>query len=179
MKNFKRQLIRILKDESFFGIADDGKYTLLYTQHFILSDKDLNAASIISDLRYDGYIKPDKAFTWEKYGIIPAEFDVPKNVVPLYHKFLDAPRSSAEYTLHSYTNELGDIIGNVFAVENDDNKVLAETYFNLFKNARYEFSQKADGVFIINNCHIITPIKVHRECGFKVVRMGGAEDEKD
>lgn len=179
MKKFKNQLIRILKDEPFFGIADDGKYMLLYTQHFILSDKDPNTASLISDLWLGGYIKPGKTFTWGKYGIHPAQFNVPKNVVPLYHKFLDAPRSSAEYTLHSYTNERGDIIGNVFAVENDDNKVLAEMYFNLFKNASYEFSRKADGVFIINKCHIITPIKVYRECGFKVMRMGGAAHEKD
>ena len=164
-----KQLINVLKDETIFGIAKDGKDMLLYTQHFILSDKDPNTASLISDLWLGGYIKPGKTFMWGKYGIHPAQFNVPKNVVPLYHKFMDAPRDSAEYTLHSYTNELGDIIGNVFAIVNDDNKVLAEKYFNLFKGASYEFSRKSEGAFIVNDCHIIAQLKVHREYGYKVI----------
>ena len=169
MKNFKKQLIRILKDEPFFGIADDGEHMLLYTQHFILSDKDRNAANLISDLWHGGYIKPDKTFTWGKYGIHPAEFNVPKNVTKLYHEYMNAPRSRADYTQHNITDVFGNAIGNVFAIENDDNEVLAEKYFSLFRDASYEFSRKSDGAFIVNKCHIITPLKVHREYGYKVI----------
>lgn len=180
MKKFKNQLIRILKDEPFFGIAEDGKYMLLYTQHFILSDKDHNAASLISDLWLGGYIKPGKTFTWGKYGIHPSEYNTPVSAAKLYHKYMDAPRSSAEYTLHAYANEFGKVSGYVFAVENADNVVLAENFFKMFNNSHYELMHVGNEVsFIIDGKHIVAPLNVYRTSGFKVVKIGGVADEKD
>lgn len=176
-----KQLINVLKDETFFGIAKDGKDMLLYTQHFMLSSKDHIVFHFIEELKRSGYIKDDVVYTWGVYGIHPSEYNTPVNAAKLYHKYMDAPRSAAEYTLHAYANDFGKVSGYVFAVENADNVVLAESFFKMFNNiSRYELAHVGNEVsFVVNGKHIVAPLNVYRTSGFKVVRMGGAEDEKD
>ena len=175
-----KQLINVLKDEPFFGIAKDGKDTLLYTQHFMLSSKDHNVFHFIEELKRSGYIKDDVVYTWGAYGIHPSEYNTPTNAVKLYHKYMDAPRSSAEYTLHAYANEFGKVSGYVFAIENADNVVLAENFFKMFNNSHYELMHVGNEVsFIIDGKHIVAPLNVYRTSGFKVVKIGGVADEKD
>ena len=174
-----KQLIKVLKDETSFGIAKDGKDMLLYTQHFMLSSKDHNVFHFIEELKRSGYIKDDVVYTWGTYGIHPAEYNTPPNAVELYHKYMDAPRSSAEYTLYAYTSSFGKVTGHVFAIENADNEVLAEKFFKMFNSFHYEFTHADNKAFVVDGKHIVTPLKVHRARGFKVVKMGGAEDEKD
>ena len=118
-------------------------------------------------------------YTWGAYGIHPSEYNTPVNAVKLYHKYMDAPRSAAEYTLHAYANEFGEVSGYVFAIENADNVVLAESFFKMFNNSHYELTHTGSKAFIIDGKHIVSPLNVYRTSGFKVVRMGGAKDEKD
>ena len=175
-----KRLINVLKDESFFGIAKDGKDMLLYTQHFMLSSKDHIVFHFIEELKRSGYIKDDVVYTWGMYGIHPSEYNMPTDAAKLYHKYMDAPRSSAEYTLHAYANGFGKVSGYVFAVENADNVVLAESFFKMFNNiSRYELAIGNEVSFVVNGKHILAPLNVYRTSGFKVVKMGGVEDEKD
>lgn len=174
-----KQLINVLKDESFFGIAKDGKDTLLYTQHFMLSSKDHSVFHFIEELKRSGYIKDDVVYTWGTYGIHPSEYNTPVNAAKLYHKYADAPRSAAEYTLYAYTSGFGNVTGHVFAIENADNEVLAEKFLKMFNNFHYEFTHADNKAFVVDGKHIVTPLKVYRTRGFKVVKIGGTEDEKD
>ena len=176
-----KQLIKVLKDETIFGITKDGKDMLLYTQHFMLSSKDHNVFHFIEELKRSGYIKDDVVYTWGAYGIHQSEYNTPVNAAKLYHKYMDAPRSSAEYTLHAYANEFGKVSGYVFAIENADNVVLAENFFKMFNNSHhYELAHVGNEVsFIVDGKHIVAPLNVYRTSGFKVVRMGGVTDEKD
>ena len=175
-----KHLIKVLKDEPFFGIAKDGKDTLLYTQHFMLSSKDHSVFHFIEELKRSGYIKDDVVYTWGTYGIHPSEYNTPVNAAKLYHKYMDAPRSSAEYTLHAYTDGFGKVSSYVFAIENADNVVLAENFFKMFNNSHYELMHVGNEVsFIVDGKHIVAPLNVHRTSGFKVARMGGAADEED
>lgn len=176
-----KQLIKVLKDETFFGIAKDGKNMLLYTQHFMLSSKDHNVSHFIEELKRSGYIKADGVYTWGMYGIHPSEYNTPVNAAKLYHKYADAPRSAAEYTLHAYANDFGKVSGYVFAIENADNVVLAKSFFKMFNNiSRYELAHVGNEVsFVVNGKHIVAPLNVYRTSGFKVVKIGGAADEKD
>ena len=167
-----KQLIKVLKDEPFFGITNDGKDMLLYTQHFMLSSKDHNVFQFIEELKRSGYIKDDVVYRWGTYGIHPSEYNTPVNAAKLYHKYMDAPRSSAEYTLHAYTNDFGKVSGYVFAVENADNVVLAENFFKMFNNSHYELMHVGNEVsFIIDGKHIVAPLNVYRTSGFKVVKI--------
>ena len=176
-----KQLINVLKDESFFGIAKDGEDMLLYTQHFMLSSKNHNVFHFIEELKRSGYIKDDVVYTWGVYGIHPSEYNTPVNAAKLYHKYMDAPRSAAEYTLHAYANDFGKVSGYVFAVENAYNVVLAESFFKMFNNiSRYELAHVGNEVsFVVDGKHIVAPLNVYRTSGFKVVKIGGVEDEKD
>ena len=175
-----KQLINVLKDEPFFGIAKDGKDTLLYTQHFMLSSKEPDVDIFIKKLELLDYIKADGVYTWGMYGIRPSEYNTPVNAAKLYHKYMDAPRSSAEYTSHAYANEFGKVSGYVFAIENADNVVLAENFFKMFNNSHYELMHVGNEVsFIIDGKHIVAPLNVYRTSGFKVVKIGGVADEKD
>ena len=176
-----KQLIKVLKDETIFGITMDGKDMLLYTQHFMLSSKDHNVFQFVEELKRSGYIKDDVVYTWGTYGIHPSEYNTPVNAAKLYHKYMDAPRSAAEYTLHAYANDFGKVSGYVFAVENADNMVLAESFFKMFNNnSHYELAHVGNEVsFVVDGKHIVAPLNVYRTSGFKVVKMGGAEDEKD
>lgn len=176
-----KQLINVLKDESFFGIAKDGKDMLLYTQHFMLSSKNRNVFHFIEELKRSGYIKDDVVYTWGTYGIHPSEYNMPTNAVKLYHKYADAPRSAAEYTLHAYTDDFGKVSGYVFAVENADNVVLAESFFKMFNNiSRYELAHVGNEVtFVVDGKHIVAPLNVYRTSGFKVVKMGGVANEEN
>lgn len=175
-----KQLIKVLKDETIFGITKDGKDMLLYTQHFMLSSKDHDVDRFIEELKRSGYIKDDVVYTWGTYGIHPSEYNTPVNAAKLYHKYMDAPRSAAEYTLHAYANDFGKVSGYVFAVEDADNVVLAESFFKMFNNPSYEFTHVGNEVsFIVDGKHIVAPLNVYRTSGFKVVKIGGAEDEKD
>lgn len=176
-----KQLINVLKDETFFGIAKDGKDMLLYTQHFMLSSKDHIVFHFIEELKRSGYIKDDVVYTWGVYGIHPSEYNTPVNAAKLYHKYADAPRSAAEYTLHAYANDFGKVSGYVFAVENADNAVLAESFFKMFNNYhRYELAHVGNEVsFVVDGKHIVAPLNVYRTSGFKVVKIGGVTDEKD
>ena len=176
-----KQLINVLKDESFFGIAKDGEDMLLYTQHFMLSSKDHIVDRFIKKLELLDYIKDDGVYAWGMYGIHPAEYNTPVSAAKLYHKYMDAPRSTAEYTLHAYANDFGKVSGYVFAVENADNVVLAESFFKMFNNiSRYELAHVGNEVsFVVNGKHIVAPLNVYRTSGFKVVKIGGAADEKD
>lgn len=175
-----KRLINVLKDESFFGIAKDGEDMLLYTQHFMLSSKDHNVFHFIEELKHSGYIKDDVVYTWGAYGIHPSEYNTPVKAVELYHKYMDAPRSSAEYTLHAYANGFGKVSGHVFAVENADNEVLAESFFKMFNNSHYELMHVGNEVsFVVDGKHIVAPLNVYRTSGFKVVKIGGVTDEKD
>ena len=175
-----KQLIKVLKDEPFFGIAKDGEDMLLYTQHFMLSSKDHNVFHFIEELKRSGYIKDDVVYTWGTYGIHPSEYNTPMKAVELYHKYMDAPRSAAEYTSHAYANEFGKVSGYVFAIENADNVVLAENFFKMFNNSHYELMHVGNEVsFIIDGKHIVAPLNVYRTSGFKVVKIGGVADEKD
>lgn len=176
-----KQLINVLKDETLFGIAKDGKDMLLYTQHFMLSSKDHNVFHFIEELKRSGYVKDDVVYTWGAYGIHPSEYNTPTNAVKLYHKYMDAPRSAAEYTLHAYTNDFGKVSGYVFAIENADNVVLAESFFKMFNNShRYELAHVGNEVsFVVDGKHIVAPLNVYRTSGFKVVKMGGVADEEN
>lgn len=176
-----KQLINVLKDETFFGIAKDGKDMLLYTQHFMLSSKDHEVFHFIEKLELLDYIKDDDVYAWGMYGIHPSEYNTPVNAAKLYHKYMDAPRSSAEYTLHAYANDFGKVSGYVFAVENADNVVLAKSFFKMFNNnSHYELAHVGNEVsFVVDGKHVVAPLNVHRTSGFKVVRMGGVADEKD
>lgn len=176
-----KQLIKVLKDETLFGITKDGKDMLLYTQHFMLSGKDPKVGNFIEELKRSGYIKDDVVYTWGVYGIHPSEYNTPVNAAKLYHKYADAPRSAAEYTLHAYANDFGKVSGYVFAVENADNVVLAESFFKMFNNSsHYELAHVGNEVsFIVDGKHIVAPLNVYRTSGFKVVKIGGAADEKD
>ena len=176
-----KQLIKVLKDEPFFGIAKDGKDTLLYTQHFMLSSKDHEVFHFIEKLELLDYIKDDGVYAWGMYGIHPAEYNTPPNAVKLYHKYADTPRCSAEYTLHAYTDDFGKVTGHVFAIENADNVVLAENFFKMFNNSHhYELAHVGNEVsFIVDGKHIVAPLNVYRTSGFKVVKIGGVADEKD
>ena len=176
-----KQLINVLKDESFFGIAKDGKDMLLYTQHFMLSSKDHIVFHFIEELKRSGYIKDDVVYTWGVYGIHPSEYNTPVNAAKLYHKYMDAPRSAAEYTLHAYANDFGKVSGYVFAIENADNVVLAESFFKMFNNiSRYELAHVGNEVsFVVNGKHIVAPLNVYRTSGFKVVKIGGVTDGED
>lgn len=171
----KKQLIKVLKDETIFGIAKDGKDMLLYTQHFMLSSKDHNVFHFVEELKRSGYIKDDGVYTWGVYGIHPSEYNTPVNAAKLYHKYMDAPRSSAEYTLYAYTSGFGKVTGHVFAIENADNVVLAESFFKMFNNSsHYELAHVGNEVsFIVDGKHIVAPLNVHRTSGFKVVKIGG------
>lgn len=177
-----KQLIKVLKDESFFGIAKDGKDMLLYTQHFMLSSKDPDVDIFIKKLELLDYIKDDGVYTWGMYGIRPSEYNMPVNAAKLYHKYADAPRSAAEYTLYAYTSGFGKVTGltgHVFAIENADNEVLAEKFFKMFNSFHYEFTHADNKAFVVDGKHIVTPLKVYRTRGFKVVKIGGTEDEKN
>ena len=175
-----KQLIKVLKDETIFGITKDGKDMLLYTQHFMLSSKDHEVGNFIEELKRSGYVKDEDVYTWGAYGIHPSEYNTPVKAVELYHKYMDAPRSSAEYTLYAYTSSFGKVSGYVFAIENADNVVLAESFFKMFNNSHYELMHVGNEVsFIIDGKHIVAPLNVYRTSGFEVARMGGAEDEKD
>ena len=174
-----KQLINVLKDETLFGIAKDGKDMLLYTQHFMLSSKDHDVFHFIEDLKRSGYVKDEDVYTWGIYGIHPSECNKPTNVAKLYHKYADAPRSSAEYTLHAYTNSFGKVTGYVFAIKNADNEVLAKSFFKMFNNPSYEFTHAGNKAFVIDGKHIVTPLNVYRTRGFKVVKMDGVADGKN
>ena len=175
-----KKLINVLKDEPFFGIAKNGKDMLLYTQHFMLSSKDHIVFYFIKKLELLNYIKADGVYTWGMYGIRPSEYNIPTNAAKLYHKYMDAPRSSAEYTLHAYTSGFGNVTGHVFAIENADNVVLAESFFKMFNNSHYELAHVGNEVsFVVDGKHIVAPLNVYRTSGFKVVKIGGTEDEKD
>ena len=175
-----KQLVNVLKDEPFFGITNDGKDMLLYTQHFMLSSKDHEVGNFIEELKRSGYVKDEDVYTWGAYGIHPSEYNTPTNAVKLYHKCMDAPRSSAEYTLHAYTNGFGKVTGHVFAIENADNVVLAESFFKMFNNSHYELMHADNGVsFIVDGKHIVAPLNVYRTRGFRVVKMDGAADGKN
>ena len=176
-----KRLIKVLKNETIFGIAKDDNDMLLYTQHFMLSSKDHNVSHFIEELKRSGYIKDDVVYTWGTYGIHPSEYNMPTNAVELYHKYMDAPRSSAEYTLYAYTSGFANVSGYVFAIENADNVVLAESFFKMFNNfSHYELAHVGNDVsFVVDGKHIVAPLKVYRTSGFKVVKIGGAEDEKD
>ena len=166
-----KQLINVLKDETLFGITKDGKDMLLYTQHFILSSKDLDVDRFIKKLELLDYIKDDGVYAWGMYGIRPSEYNMPTNAVELYHKYMDAPRSSAEYTLYAYTSSFGKVTGHVFAIENANNEVLAEKFFKLFNSFHYEFTHADNKAFVVDGKHIVTPLKVYRTRGFKVVKI--------
>ena len=175
-----KQLINVLKDETIFGITKDGKDMLLYTQHFMLSSKDHDVDRFIKKLELLDYIKDDGVYAWGMYGIHPAEYNTPPNAVKLYHKYADTPRCSAEYTLHAYTDDFGKVTGHVFAIENADNEILAKSFFKMFNNnSRYEFTHTGSKAFVVDGKHVVAPLNVYRTSGFKVVKMGGAEDEKD
>ena len=176
-----KQLINVLKDEPFFGIAKDGKDRLLYTQHFMLSSKDHNVfdfIDFIEELKISGYVKDDVVYTWGAYGIHLSEHNTPTNVAKLYHKYADAPRSSAEYTLHAYTSGFGKVTGYVFAIEDADNEVLAESFFKMFNNSHYEFTHTGNKAFVVDGKHIVIPLRVYNNA-FKVVKMDGVTDEED
>ena len=176
-----KQLIKVLKDETIFGITKDGKDMLLYTQHFMLSSKDHNVFHFIEELKRSGYIKDDVVYTWGAYGIHQSEYNTPVNAAKLYHKYMDAPHSSAEYTLHAYANEFGKVSGYVFAIENADNVVLAENFFKMFNNSHhYELAHVGNEVsFIVDGKHIVAPLNVYRTSGFKVVKIGGVAHEEN
>ena len=176
-----KQLINVLKDETIFGITKDGKDMLLYTQHFMLSSKDHDVDRFIKKLELLDYIKDDGVYAWGMYGIHPAEYNTPPNAVKLYHKYADTPRCSAEYTLHAYTDDFGKVTGYVFAIENADNVVLAESFFKMFNNiSRYELAHVGNEVsFVVNGKHIVAPLNVYRTSGFKVVKIGGVTDGED
>lgn len=176
-----KQLIKVLKDETIFGIAKDGKDMLLYTQHFMLSSKDRSVFHFIEKLKRSSYIKDDVVYTWGTYGIHPSEYNTPVNAAKLYHKYMDAPRSAAEYTLHAYANDFGKVSGYVFAIENADNVVLAEGFFKMFNNiSRYELAHIGNEVsFIVDGKHLVAPLKVYRTRGFKVVKIGGVAHEEN
>ena len=174
-----KQLINVLKDEPFFGITNDGKDMLLCTQHFMLSSKDHEVGNFIEELKRSGYVKDEDVYTWGAYGIHPSEYNTPTNAVKLYHKYADAPRSSAEYTLHAYTNGFGKVTGHVFAIENADNVVLAESFFKMFNNSHYEFTHAGSKAFIVDSKHVVAPLNVYRTRGFRVVKMDGAADGKN
>ena len=175
-----KQLIKVLKDETFFGISKDGKDMLLYTQHFMLSSKDHNVFHFVEELKRSGYIKDDVVYTWGAYGIHPSEYNTPTNAAKLYHKYMDAPRSSAEYTLHAYANDFGKVSGYVFAIENADNVVLAESFFKMFNNSHYELMHVGNEVsFVVDGKHIVAPLNVYRTSGFKVVKMGDESHEEN
>ena len=78
-----KHLIKVLKDETIFGITKDGKDMLLYTQHFMLSGKDHNVFHFIEELKRSGYIKDDVAYTWGAYGMHPSEYNTPVNAAKL------------------------------------------------------------------------------------------------
>ena len=176
-----KQLINVLKDETIFGITKDGKDMLLYTQHFMLSSKDHDVDRFIKKLELLDYIKDDGVYAWGMYGIHPAEYNTPVNAAKLYHKYMDAPRSAAEYTLYADTSSFGKVSGYVFAIENADNVVLAESFFKMFNNnSHYELAHVGNEVsFVVDGKHIVAPLNVYRTSGFKVVKIGGTEDEKD
>lgn len=175
-----KQLINVLKDETLFGIAKDGKDMLLYTQHFILSSKDLDVDRFIKKLELLDYIKDGGVYAWGVSGIRPSEYNIPTDAAKLYHKYMDAPRSAVEYTLHAYTNDFGKVSGYVFAIENADNVVLAKSFFKMFNNnSRYEFTHTGNSSFVVDGKHIVAPLNVYRTSGFKVVKIGGVTDEKD
>ncbi len=175
-----KQLVNVLRDETFFGIAKDGKDMLLYTQHFMLSSKDHNVSHFIEELKRSGYIKDDVVYTWGVYGIHPSEYNTPTNAAKIYHKYIDAPRSSAEYTLHAYANDFGKVSGYVFAVGNAANVGLAESFFKMFNYSHYELAHVGNEVsFVVNGKHIVVPLNVYRTSGFKVVKIGGVTDGED
>ena len=173
-----KQLINVLKDEPFFGVAKDGKDMLLYTQHFMISSKDHNVFHFIEELKHSGYIKDDVVYTWGAYGIHPSEYNTPTNAAKLYHKYMDAPRSSAKYTLHAYANDFGKVSGYVFAIENADNEVLAESFFKMFNNSHYEFTHTGNKAFVVDGKHIVITLRVYNNA-FKVVKMDGVTDEEN
>ena len=174
-----KQLINVLKDETIFGITKDGKDMLLYTQHFMLSSKDHDVDRFIKKLELLDYIKDDGVYAWGMYGIHPSEYNTPPNAVKLYHKYADAPRSSAKYTLHAYTDDFGKVTGHVFAIENADNEILAESFFKMFNNPHYEFTHAGSKAFIVDSKHVVAPLNVYRTSGFKVVKIGGVTDGED
>lgn len=175
-----KRLIKVLKDETIFGIAKDDNDMLLYTQHFMLSSKDHNVSHFIEELKRSGYVKDDGVYTWGVSGIRPSEYNIPTDAAKLYHKYMDAPRSAVEYTLHAYTNDFGKVSGYVFAIENADNVVLAKSFFKMFNiNSRYEFTHTGNSSFVVDGKHIVAPLNVYRTSGFKVVKIGGVTDGED
>lgn len=172
-----KQLINVLRDEPFFGIAKDDNDMLLYTQHFMFSSKDHDVFNFIEELQLFDYVKDDDVYTWGAYGFHPSEYNKPVNAAKIYHKYMDAPRSAAEYTLHAYANDFGKVSGYVFAVENVDNVVLAESFFKMFNSSHYEFTHVGNKVsFVVDGKHIVAPLNVYRTSGFKIVKMGGVAD---
>ena len=174
-----KQLINVLKDETIFGITKDGKDMLLYTQHFMLSSKDHDVDRFIKKLELLDYIKDDGVYAWGMYGIHPAEYNTPPNAVKLYHKYADTPRCSAEYTLHAYTDDFGNVTGHVFAIENADNVILAESFFKMFNNSHYEFTHTGSKAFVVDGKQVVAPRNVYHTSGFKGVKIGVVTDGED
>lgn len=173
-----KQLINVLKDELFFGIAKDGKDMLLYTHHFILSSKDHDVDIFIEKLKILDYVKDDGMYTWGMYGIRPSEYNMPTSAAKLYHKYMDAPRCSADYTSHAYTR-FSKVVGRVFVIENADNKVLSEEFFKMFKSSYYEFTHAGNKAFVVDGKHIVAPLCVYHTRCFKVVKIGGVAHEEN
>lgn len=169
-----KQLAKVLKDEPFFGIAKDGKDMLLYTQHFMLSSKDHDVDIFIKKLEIRNHVKCG-TYTWGIYGIRP---NMPTSAVKLYHKYMNAPRCSADYTSHAYAN-FDKISGYVFAIENADNEVLAERFFKMFKSPHCEFTHADNKAFVIDGKHIVAPLCAYRTRRFKVVKIGSVANEEN
>ena len=175
-----KQLVKALKDEPLFGIKKDGKDTLLYTQHFMLSGKDKDVDLFIETLETLYHVKDGKMYTWGLYGIRPYDYNTPINAVELYHTYLDAPRCSAKYTLHAYTGSIGEVVGHVFVTDGAENKVLPEHFFKMFGyDHDCEFTHVAGTAFVVDGKHIVAPLNVYRTRGFKVVKIGAIENEED
>lgn len=174
-----RQLINVLKDEPFFGISKDDNDMLLYTQHFMLSSKAPEVGNFIDGLKLD-HVKDDDVYTWGMQSIRPLGYGKPANITKLYHKYMDAPRSSADYTLHAYIDGLGKLIGRVFAIENADNEVLAERFFKMFNIPPHKFTHVGKKkAFIIDSKHIVAPFNVYRTLKVVRMKMDGVADEEN
>lgn len=175
-----KQLVKALKDEPLFGIKKDGEDMLLYTQHFMLSGKDKDVDLFIENLEILYGVNTGKVYTWGLYGIRPYDYSTPINAVELYHKYLDAPRDSAKYTLHAYTGSIGEVVGHVFVTDGAENKVLPEHFFKMFGYGHdCEFTHVAGTAFVVDGKHIVAPLNVYRTKGFKVVKIGAIENEED
>ena len=66
----------------------------------------------------------------------------------------------------------------MFAIEDADNEVLAESFFKMFNNSHYEFTHTGNKAFVVDGKHIVIPLRVYNNA-FKVVKMDGVTDEEN